>query len=212
MNVIEIPIDSITPASWNPNELPDEMRARLRRSMELFGLVVPLVVRELDDGTYETVGGAHRLEIALGMGFEKIPCVVVDVDDADARLLSQALNHIAGEDNLGLRAALIKEVLEEKPMEEVLSLLPDSAESLTALSSLGEEDLAAGLAQWQAEQAARLKHMTFQLVPSQLEVVEEALERAGQDVQRDDGNPNRRGVALYSLAKRFLDSEGRSMP
>ena len=211
MNVIDIPVDLIAPATWNPNELPGDLQVRLRRSMELFGLVVPLVVRKLDDGTYETVGGAHRLEIALGMGFEKIPCVVVDVDDADVRLLSQALNHIAGEDNLGLRAALIKEVLEEKPMEEVLSLLPDSAESLTALSSLGEEDLAAGLAQWQAEQAARLKHMTFQLVPSQLEVVEEALERAGQDVQRDDGNPNRRGVALYSLAKKFLDGEGGSL-
>ena len=212
MNIIEIPIDSISPASWNPNELPDEMQARLRCSMDRFGLVVPLVVRPIADGTYETIGGAHRLEIALGVGFDEVPCVVVDVDDADARLLSQALNHIAGEDNLGLRAALIKDVLEKKPIEEVLSILPDSAESLTALSSLGEEDLAAGLAQWQAEQAARLKHMTFQLVPSQLEVVEEALERAGQDVQGDDGNPNRRGVALYSLAKRFLDSEGRSMP
>ena len=208
MNVIDIPVDLIAPATWNPNELPGDLQVRLRRSMERFGLVVPLVVRKLDDGTYETVGGAHRLEIVLGMGSESVPCVVVDLDDTDARLLSQALNHIAGEDNLGLRAALIKDILKEKPMDEVLSLLPDSAESLTALSSLGEEDLAAGLAQWQAKQAARLKHMTFQLVPSQLKVIEEALERVGQGADGDDGNPNRRGVALYYLCRAYLENQG----
>ncbi len=212
MDVTDLPIESISPAEWNANELPADLGVRLRRSVERFGLVVPLVVREVKDDTFETVGGAHRLEVALGMRFKSVPCVVVEVDDDDARLLSQCLNHIAGDDNLGLRAELIKQVLVNKPMDDLLTLLPDSAESLTALSSLGQDDLAASLEQWQAEQAARLKHMTFQLVPSQLEIVEEALERVGKSVNGDDGNPNRRGVALYQLCRTYLEAEGGSTP
>ncbi len=199
------------PPDWNPNELSRDLRAKLRTSIARFGLVVPLAVRVLGTDIYETVGGAHRLAVAAEMGLETVPCIVVEVDDKDARLLSQCLNHIAGEDNPGLRAELVKEVLAELPMDEVLSLLPDSAESLTALAALGEADLAESLRQWQTEQAARLKHMTFQLVPSQLDVVEEAIERIGHGVdQEDDGNPNRRGVALFHLCRTYLESEGRT--
>ena len=60
-----------------------------------------------------------------------------------------------------------------------MSLLPDSSESLTALVSLGEADMAQHLQAWDQAQAARLRHLTFQLVPSQLEVIEEAIELAG---------------------------------
>ena len=203
MEVTDLPVEAITRAVWNPNELPAGLGTRLRRSIERFGFVVPLIVREVGPDVYETVGGAHRLAIVEDMGIDSVPCVIVEVDNADARLLSQCLNRLQGEDNLGLRADLFRKVLEEKPMEEVLALLPDSAESLTALAAIGQDDLAESLRQWQAEQAARLRHLTFQLVPTQLEVVEEALERVGVD--GDGGNPNRRGVALYSLCREYLN-------
>ena len=205
MNVVDLPIDSISAPDWNPNELNERMRARLRQSIERFGFLVPLVVRRVREGRYETVGGAHRLEVLRDLGEESAACVVIDADDAEARLLSQCLNRLQGEDNLGLRADLIRKVLEDKPLSEHLSLLPDSAENLQALAGLGVEDLAASLRQWQAQQGARLKHLTFQLVPSQVEVVEEALTRVGVGANRT--NPNKRGNALYALCLGYLKRE-----
>ena len=204
MQVIRIPIGAISASNWNANEMDSDMKARLRRSIEHFGLVVPLVVRAMGDRRYETVGGAHRLEVLREMGVESAACVVVDVDDADARLLSQCLNRLQGEDNLGLRAELIRRVLEDKPMSVIISLLPDSVENLEALSKLGEADLAGSLRRWQAEQMARLRHMTFQLVPSQIEVVEEAIERFRVGVTPDGASPSRRGTALYRLCLDYL--------
>ena len=204
MNVVELPIESVTAADWNPNEASAEIMKRLRHSIERFGFLVPLVVRQLDDGRYETIGGAHRLQALQDIGESSATCVVVDVADVEARLLSQCLNHLAGEDNLGLRAELIKKVLEEKSLTEIVSLLPDSAESLMALSNLGQSDLAASLQRWQAEQEARLRHLTFQLVPSELEIVEEALERA-QDGVGTHEMPNKRGRALYLLCREYLE-------
>ena len=81
--------------------MDEPMFAHLTRSIQRFGFLVPPVVRQVDDGPNETVGGAQRLSVIEALGFEQVPCVVVDADGSNARLLSQALNHIHGEDDLG---------------------------------------------------------------------------------------------------------------
>ena len=142
MNLIDLPLDSIHPPESNPNEMNSDMMAKLRRSIKRFGLVVPLVVRQIVEQDYETIGGAQRLAVARELGLTTLPCVVVQANDAEARLLSQALNRIAGEDNLGLRAQLLKKVLENVPQSEVLALLPETPSSLEELSSLGQQVVA----------------------------------------------------------------------
>ncbi len=211
MNVQHLPIEQIKEAPWNPNCLDNEMYRRLRRSIERFDLVTPLVVRQLEPALYETIGGAQRLAVLKEMGITSVLVVIVDVDDAEARLLSQALNRISGDDNLGMRAQLIREVLETRSQEEVLSLLPESVESLASLVSLGLEDIASYLEAWEQAQAARLKHLQFQLLPGQLEMVEEALGRLRPEARKTRGeSPNERGVALFLLCKRFLELEDSS--
>ena len=177
MQTIEIPIESIQSPEWNPNQMDEAMRPRLKASIERFGLVVPLVVRDLGAGTYETIGGAQRLSALRDLGAEAVPCVMVEADDIEARLLFQCLNRIAGEDDLGLRSEMLKEVLEQVPEAEVLRLLPETADSLNAFASLGQQDVAGYLQNYQQAQGARLKHLTFQFTPNQLEVIEEALSR-----------------------------------
>jgi ParB family chromosome partitioning protein len=208
MQVFDISVDSITAAHWNPNQMDDLMTTKLRESIRRFGLVVPLVVRELTLGRYETIGGAQRLVIAQELELDRVPCVVVDADDLEARLLGQCLNRIAGDDDLGLKAELIRELLDSLPQEEVLKLLPETASSLSALASLGQDDMASHLMAWQEAQQARLKHMQFQLTSAQLEVVDEALARVMQEAKSTGGDsPNVRGTALYLLCKRILEIE-----
>ena len=208
MLVVDVPIGSITPADWNPNHMSDGIADNLRGSIQRFGLVVPLVVRELGPGRYETIGGAQRLGIAQELELDQVPCVVVEADDTEARLLGQCLNRIAGEDDLGLKAELIRELLGSLPQEEVLKLLPETAGSLNALASLGQEDMASHLMAWQAAQQARLKHMQFQLTSVQLVVVDQALARVMPEAKAAGGDsPNVRGTALYLLCKRILELE-----
>ncbi|MBI4311518.1 MAG: ParB N-terminal domain-containing protein [Chloroflexi bacterium] len=199
MTIVELPIEQIRPARWNANEQGADMRARLRRSIQRFGLVVPLVVRRLGDG-YETIGGNQRLAVLQELGVATANAVVVEADDAQARLLSQSLNHIGGSDNAGLRGELLREVLASIPQQEVLALLPETTATLTALVSIGQEDIAERLRAFEQLQAARLRHFQAQLTPAQLEVVEEALAPFLAEVSDGEGgNPNRRGLALYHL-------------
>ena len=209
MEISNLSIEQIRMAPWNPNSLDEAMRHRLRRSIERFDLVTPLVVRPIEPGLYETIGGAQRLALLLEMGFTMVPVVIVDVDDADARLLGQALNRIGGQDDLGMRAQLIREVLESRSQDEVLALLPETAESLASLVSLGQEDIASYLEAWEKAQAARLKHLQFQLTSAQLVVVEEVLARLLPEAKESQGDsPNARGTALYLLCLGYLEREG----
>ena len=68
MQVVELPLASLKEAPWNPNSLDEEMHGRLRRSIERFDLVTPLVVRKLAPEIYETIGGAQRLSVLVEMG------------------------------------------------------------------------------------------------------------------------------------------------
>ena len=208
MQLVELPVITIQAPSWNPTLMDDAMISHLTQSIQRYEFLVPLVVRAIDNGQYETVGGAQRLKVIKALGFEQAPCVVITADSSEARMLSQALNRIAGEDDLGLRAELVRGILEDIPEAEVLSLLPESTQSLNALVSLGQESIADHLRAWDQAQAARLKHLQFQLLPSQLEVVEKALARLIPEARRLRGeSPNERGVALFLLCVRFLELE-----
>ena len=165
MQLINLSIDSIVAADWNPNQMEPVMASRLSNSIQRFGLVAPLVVRQIYVDRYETIGGAQRLRIVQELGFSNVPCVVVNADGAEARLLSQCLNRIAGEDELGSKAELIRELLSSLPEEEVTRLLPETTESLSALASLGQEDMVSHLLAWQEAQKVRLKHLQFHLKP-----------------------------------------------
>jgi ParB family chromosome partitioning protein len=161
-------------------------------------------------GRYETIGGAQRLSVLRELGTEAVPCVMVEAGDIEARLLSQCLNRIAGEDDLGLRAEMLQEILNQIPQADVVKLLPETVESLNAFASLGQQDLAGYLQNYQQAQVARLKHLTFQFTPPQLEVIEEALARVmPQAGDPSAGNPNPRGNALYLLCQSYLELTGR---
>jgi ParB family transcriptional regulator, chromosome partitioning protein len=211
MKVIDVPINQIHEAVWNPNQMNEAMWFRLRRSIERFGLVAPLVVRPISEGCYETIGGAQRLMVLRELSVSPVPCGVVEADDANARLLAQALNRIQGQDDLGLHAELIREVLQSLPQKEVLQLLPETVQSLQALSSLGQDTMADYLQNWQNAQAARLKHLQFQLTSAQLEIVEEALTQVLPLAKAAPGDsPNARGTALYILCQAYLEQQRRT--
>jgi hypothetical protein len=150
------------------------------------------------------------LQVLRELKHSPVPCMVVNLDDAHARLLGQALNRIQGEDDLGLRAELLRVVLQALPQRDVLNLLPETTQSLQAMASLGQEDMARHLQNWQQAQGARLRHLACQLLPDQLAVVEETLSRLLPLArQAPSHSPNARGTALYLLCLGYLEREER---
>lgn len=158
MKVVDLKLDLLREAPWNPNVMDSTMRRYLQESITRYGLLGNLVVRHLANDVYEVLSGNQRLRLLQEMGYSTVPCVVVDLNGAQSRLLCQAMNRIQGTDDLGLRAELVREILKAIPESEVLGVLPDSSDSLKALVSLGQKDIASYLRHWQQSQEARLTH------------------------------------------------------
>ena len=210
MEITDLPLGQLKEAPWNPNRMDEVMRHRLRESIRRFGLVENLVVRPDGAGAYEVLGGNQRLQVLRELGFSLVPCVVVDLNDGQARLLSQALNRIEGEDDLGLRAELLREVLAGIPQQQVLALLPETPQSLAAASALGRQTLDQYLQTWEETRDARLHHYTFQLTSDQIEVIEQALADLLPQAKAAQGdNPNARGTALFLLCEDYLKRSDR---
>ena len=207
MNVAELPIEALREAPWNANQIDAAMLQRLRSSISRYGLIQNLVVRRIDNG-YEVLSGNQRLKLLREFNLSKVPCVIVDLDNAHARLLAQVLNHTHGSDDLGLRAELLREVLQVIPEQEVMSVLPDTMGGLAGIGAINQETLAGYLQNWEKARAIRLRNLLFKLTPDQLQTVEAAVAQMLPEARLQQGiNPNARGTALYLLCKSFLDKE-----
>ena len=208
MRIVEIAVYQLREAQWNPNQMDGGMLTYLRESIKRHGLVENLVVRQVGEDIYEVLSGNQRLSMLREMGYVNVPCVVVELDDKHARLLAQALNHIHGEDDIGLRAELLREVLDTVSEGEVVSLLPDTAASLRAIATMGQETMADYLRSWEQARLARLRPLHFRLTKQQVETVEAAISRMLVQARQVKGDsPNVRGTALYLLCKFYLGRE-----
>jgi ParB family chromosome partitioning protein len=86
----EVPVTSIKPNPKQPRQVFDEdALAELEHSIREFGLMQPIVVRELPGGEYELVMGERRLRASQQAELESIPAIVRQT--ADEAMLRDAL-------------------------------------------------------------------------------------------------------------------------
>ena len=95
--VREIKVTELNAAQYNPRiALEPGMPEweKLKTSIEQFGNVEPVVWNRR---TGNVVGGHQRLAVLKSMGYESVPCSVVDLDEKEEKLLNIALNKIKGQ-------------------------------------------------------------------------------------------------------------------
>jgi len=94
----ELPVATIKP---NPNQprktFDEEALAGLASSIEANGVVQPLLVRPLHDGSYELIAGERRWRAAGKVGLEKVPAIVRDSEQAE-RLQVALIENMVRED------------------------------------------------------------------------------------------------------------------
>ena len=104
-------------AEYNPRkdlQPEDEEYKKLRRSIETFGYVEPIIWNER---TGRVVGGHQRLKVLLEQGREDIEAVVVDLEEKDEKILNVLLNKVKGRWDIGKLADLLQQLDETGDME-----------------------------------------------------------------------------------------------
>ena len=90
-----LPIWKLRPFEGHPFKVVDnEEMKQLTESIQTQGLLTPLVVRPLENGTYEVISGHRRLYACKKAGIETVPALVVELDrDAAAIALVDSNLH-----------------------------------------------------------------------------------------------------------------------
>jgi ParB family chromosome partitioning protein len=94
-NVMRVPIDSIEPNDWNPNQMPSHLFNELSHDIEEEGMDQPVVVIERD-GKRIIVDGEHRYRASKAAGRTDILISVRDYSDDEAKIRTVRRNMIHG--------------------------------------------------------------------------------------------------------------------
>lgn len=83
--VLDLPLDQIGDFPNHPFKVrQDEVMMEMMESVQLHGVLVPGLVRQLADGSYQMVSG-HRRKLASRLaGLDTLPCIVRDLTDDEA--------------------------------------------------------------------------------------------------------------------------------
>jgi len=141
MQIVIKKVSELQPAPYNPRiELPeDDPRYRkLKRSIERFGLVEPLLWNQR---TGHLIGGHQRLRILKRLNFDEVPVAVQDLPDDQEMALNVILNNREAQGDWDL---------------------PQLTRVLTELASLPEPQLSAT-----GFEPSHLKTMQSELTPSE---------------------------------------------
>jgi len=139
LKIEHVAVERLRPAAYNPRLMPPDEMAKLRRSIQEWGFVEPIVVRRAD---MTVIGGHQRLEAAKSLGMTRVPVVFVEVGENQAKALNIALNQIHGDWDLPKLGELLEELRE----------LPDLDESLTGFDPKEMDQLLAELERSQRSQ------------------------------------------------------------
>ncbi|MGG3839667.1 ParB N-terminal domain-containing protein [Paenibacillus thiaminolyticus] len=129
MDIKTIPIDQINAAAYNPRvdlQPDDPEYQKLRRSIEEFGYVEPIVWNER---TGNMVGGHQRFKILVNeQGRTEVEVSVVNLGEAEEKALNIALNKVSGD-------------WDDARLTELLQELRDSDEIDMSITGFDEIDL-----------------------------------------------------------------------
>ena len=86
--IVEIEIERLKAFRNHPFQVrDDDDLEKLKESIKMYGILTPLLVRPIKDGTYEIISG-HRRQFAAKMaGLETLPVIVRNMDDDAATIL-----------------------------------------------------------------------------------------------------------------------------
>lgn len=92
MDTVQTPPSTLIPAEYNPRKMSAKEKAYIRKSLELFGFVQPVLVNQFPGRENRIIAGHQRVKVAIEMSLESVPCWFVSLDPEKEKEANVRLN------------------------------------------------------------------------------------------------------------------------
>ena len=117
-----VSVDLLKTDGANPNKLSPKRFSALKKSIQRFGFVVPVITNK----DLLVADGEHRLKAAKALGVREISVVRLPVSEVDRRLIRQVMNKLRGEHDLLLDAEEYYRIISEGDRGLLKSLINET--------------------------------------------------------------------------------------
>jgi DNA modification methylase len=137
----QVKIEDVQLDPSNPNRLNQEQISGLRKAMERFGYLAPIII----DQNNLVADGEHRLKVYKEFGHTQIPAYRVTFsDDTERRLLRQTMNKLRGQHDFAMDAEEMALIYESNKLPDLSALIAQDQATLKSLMLKYKPDLPFG--------------------------------------------------------------------
>ena len=97
MKITKIHITKLKPCEYNPRAISKHDFNQLKKSVERFGFVDPLIINSNPKRKGIIIGGHMRHKVAIALKIKEIPCIEINLSEAKEQELNIRLNRNKGE-------------------------------------------------------------------------------------------------------------------
>ena len=122
-----LPLEKLTEAPWNYKADDQRMEETLVNNLRRNGQVINLLVRELDDGTYEVVNGNHRLRALREINAASALCFDLGkITTPEAKRIAVETNEVVFTANQERLTKVLTEIVDRFGIKDIASTTPYS--------------------------------------------------------------------------------------
>lgn len=145
MKVVKVKISDLKPAEYNPRQASKKQWEGLKKSLEEFGFIDPIIVNSAKSRKNVIIGGHFRWQVARELGYKEIPVIYIKIDNIKReRELNLRLNRNLGSWDIGMLLSFDEDMLKDvgwsaEELERMISF--DKGKEISIKDLPSEEDI-----------------------------------------------------------------------
>ncbi len=139
MEIVNKKLADLKAAEYNPREITQFQIDELKKSIQQFGIVEPVVVNSFAGRENVVIGGHQRVKACEQLGMVEIPCFMISVDPTKEKLLNLALNRVQGNWDEVKLTELIFKIKNEERVENIIGFMEQEVDQYMVRRQLNLE-------------------------------------------------------------------------
>jgi len=139
----------IRPDETNPNILSKEGFAALKKNIEAYGFLIPVITNK----DLVIADGYHRWKAGVELGMEQVPVLRLPLEEVDRHILRQVMNKLKGEHDKTKDLMEFQFIMDSEGMDKFKELLPQAVDYEELLKQTNADAGAKGEDSFDAEAA-----------------------------------------------------------